>query len=312
MAGQEQKYCEVWAIGGGKGGTGKTLLTSQIAVSLSLKGKRVVMIDADYGGANLHSYFNAGGITTSLKGFFNEKKNLTELISPTSIPNLFLIRGDQYDVDANKITYAQKQKFLRQIKKLDADYVLLDLAAGSDADTIDTFLIADKGILVTIPDITALDNLFQFIKTAYFRKIQQLLKREKQRITVKKIWNQKKDYNLKSVADLSNYIFQNHDPNGRIQKEIKSFNLYIVLNKLRNTNELLQGISLRSLCRKQLGLSSLYAGYVENDEKLWKNLSIIHPSKKFQVSPRIEKEIIRVTDNILADKQLNVDSLKYI
>ncbi len=270
------------------------------------------MIDADYGGANLHSYFNANTVSTSLKGFFNERKNLNELIAPTSIPNLYLIRGDQYDIDAIKISYAQKRKFLKQIKKLDADYVLLDLAAGSDADTIDTFLVADKGILVTIPDITALDNLFQFIKTAYFRKMQQLLNEAKQKIAIKKIWRHKEEHLLKNVADLSNFIFSNHDPDGRIKEEIKNFNLYIVLNKLRNTNELLQGISLKSLCRKQLGIPSIYAGYVENDEKLWKNLSIIHPLKKFQVSPRIEKEIIRVTDNIVTNKQLNVNSLKYI
>ncbi len=313
MIGQKQKYCEVWAIGGGKGGTGKTLLTSQLAVSLSLKGNRVIMVDADYGGANLHSYFNSTGrASTTLKGFFAEKKNLNELISPTSISNLYLIRGDQYDINAVKISYAQKQKFLRQIKQLDADYVLLDLAAGSDADTIDTFLAADKGIVVTIPDITALDNLFQFIKTAYFRKMQSLMNSAMQKNTIKKIWTKRESHNLKNVAELSEYIFKNHDPDGLIKQEIQKFNLYIILNKLRNSNEHLQGISLKSLCRKQLGIASLYAGYVENDEKLWQNLSIIQPSKKFQVSPRIEKEIIRVMENILEDRQLKVDTLQYI
>jgi len=313
MAGQKQKSCEVWAIGGGKGGTGKTLLTSQLAVSLAVKGKRVVMIDADYGGANLHSYFSvAGKASTTLKGFFTDRKNLNELMQPTSISNLFLIRGDQYAIDANKITYAQKKKFLRQTKQLDTDYVLLDLAAGSDADTIDTFLVADKGIVVTIPDITALDNLFQFIKTAYFRKMQGLLNGSSKKITIKKIWSDKEKHNLRNIADLSEHIYKNYDPEGLVREEMGKFNLYIILNKLRNTNELLQGISLKSLCRKQLGIASLYAGYVENDEKLWQNLSIIQPTKRFQVSPRIEKEIIRVTENILTDTQMKVDSLQYI
>ena len=48
---------EIWAIGGGKGGTGKSFLTCNIAASLAQQGKKVVMIDADFGGANLHSFF---------------------------------------------------------------------------------------------------------------------------------------------------------------------------------------------------------------------------------------------------------------
>jgi MinD-like ATPase involved in chromosome partitioning or flagellar assembly len=48
----------------------------------------------------------------------------------------------------------------RHIKNLSGDYVLLDLGAGSGHNTIDTFLIADKMIVVTQPEITAIENLY--------------------------------------------------------------------------------------------------------------------------------------------------------
>ncbi len=47
---------EIWAIGGGKGGTGKSFLTSSIGRNLAQSGYRVTLIDADLGGANLHSF----------------------------------------------------------------------------------------------------------------------------------------------------------------------------------------------------------------------------------------------------------------
>ena len=64
---------EIWAIAGGKGGTGKTFLTSQMAVALASKNNKVLVIDTDFGGANVHSFFGLKKKITSLNLFFEEK-----------------------------------------------------------------------------------------------------------------------------------------------------------------------------------------------------------------------------------------------
>ena len=53
MEKNENSHVEIWALGGGKGGTGKTFVLSQLANCLASKGKRVILIDTDFGGANL-------------------------------------------------------------------------------------------------------------------------------------------------------------------------------------------------------------------------------------------------------------------
>ena len=45
----------MWTIGGGKGGIGKSLFTANVGITLAQMGNRVCVIDADLGGANLHS-----------------------------------------------------------------------------------------------------------------------------------------------------------------------------------------------------------------------------------------------------------------
>ena len=84
----------VWAIGGGKGGIGKTLLTSNMAVYLSWLNKKVVVIDMDLGGANLHTSLGVNTPTKTLSDLIlNRVENIQDLIQATPIRNLSLVSG---------------------------------------------------------------------------------------------------------------------------------------------------------------------------------------------------------------------------
>jgi flagellar biosynthesis protein FlhG len=302
---------EIWAVGGGKGGTGKTFLVSQLGRSLAAMGKRVILVDADFGGANLHSFLGIKRKTKSIKNFFDDKEPLETLAVKTSQKNLQIIPGDPFCMHPMNTTQSEKKNLLHQLKKLNADYILLDLPGGTHTDTVDIFLTAHKPILVTLADITAIDNLFQFIKCAYMRKLQLLLHGNKSKITVKSLWDKREEYGIQNNADLTAYIKQNLDPHHRIARALDKFSLSIVLNKLRNSSEILQGFSLKSLCIKHLGIPALYAGYITFDEKLWKSLSILQPLPSFSVSPRLQKEFKRITENIMNNGQMKIDGFKH-
>ena len=69
---------EVWAVGGSKGGIGKSFITSGIGTWLALKEKRTILIDADYGGANLHSFFGIDRPEKTLSDFFKNSHPLSD------------------------------------------------------------------------------------------------------------------------------------------------------------------------------------------------------------------------------------------
>src|SRR6201999_4167534 len=86
----------IWAIGGGKGGIGKTLLTSNMAVYLSWLNKKVVVVDMDLGGANLHTSLGVDAPTRTLSDLLLGKiEDISELVQNTPLRNLFLISGAQ-------------------------------------------------------------------------------------------------------------------------------------------------------------------------------------------------------------------------
>ena len=161
---------EIWAVGGGKGGTGKTFIASCIGTYLARKGRDVVLVDMDIGGANLHSFFGLGRPQKSLTGFFEAGAALPDLLLKTDLDNLSLITGDIDSIASDKFKFTQKLKLFRQIMRLNARNVVIDLGAGTHHNTIDTFLIADKMIVVLVPEVIAIENMYHFIKNALFRK----------------------------------------------------------------------------------------------------------------------------------------------
>ena len=311
----DQKQVEIWAVGGGKGGTGKTFVLSQLANCLASKDKRVILIDTDFGGANLHTFFGIKRNPASIIDFFEKKDNLENLVIDTPIENLAIIPGNTGSISPANINYAQKLRLFRNIKQLTADYILLDLGGGTSLDTIDSFLLADKLIVVAVPEVTAVENLYQFIKSVYFRKLKALFGIYGLKDTAREIWQERRTYGIKTLIDLLDYL-KNESPemNKILTDELAGFTVFIILNKVRNVREVQEGFSIKSVCIKYIGVDARYSGYIEYDYQFWRHLSLIQSSAAtgVTVSYSIKNDVMKIADNIISGDQMRIDSLKNV
>ncbi len=309
----EESQAEIWAVGGGKGGTGKTFVACQLACSLAAMNKKTILIDTDFGGANVHTFFGVKATSRTIASFFEKKHELNDLVTETQVENLSIIPGNTRTVSPANIKHAQKIKLFRHIKHLDADYVILDLGGGTTLDTIDSFLLADKLVVVTIPEITAIENLYQFIKSVYFRKLKSLFGVYGIKDTAKHAWDNKAKHGIKTIGDLLEHLKGSSDNMDMIlSKELENFTFEIILNKVRNARELQEGFSIKSACIKYIGVNARYSGYVEYDFQFWRNLSLIQVAPRFVVSHSTQNEIAKIAGNIINSDQLNIGSLTYI
>ncbi|MBI3179572.1 MAG: P-loop NTPase, partial [Deltaproteobacteria bacterium] len=159
---------QVIAIGGGKGGIGKSLLAANLAIHAAELGKQVIVIDADLGGANLHTCLGMKPPQVTLSDFVNRKvKDLEAVVTPTPIKGLGLVSGALDLLGAANPKYTQKLRLLREVTRLDVDVVIIDLGGGTGFNILDFFLIADHGILTAMPEPTSIENAYRFIKAAY-------------------------------------------------------------------------------------------------------------------------------------------------
>jgi flagellar biosynthesis protein FlhG len=159
------------AVGAGKGGVGKSLISSNLAVAWAQEGRRVVLIDGDLGAPNLHTLLGVGRVRGGLDAFFaGDLLRLSEAVVDTGVPGLGLVvgavRSEAADLDAG-----DRQRFLSQLRSVDADVVLVDIGAGTSRNAVDLFLAADHRLVVMVPQLPALQNAYLFLKAGVLQMI---------------------------------------------------------------------------------------------------------------------------------------------
>jgi flagellar biosynthesis protein FlhG len=302
-----EKEGKIWAIGGGKGGTGKTFVTSAMGTYIARKGKRVTLIDIDIGGANLHSFLGISRPKKSLTDFFEAGASLNKLAVKTGIDNMSLITGDIHSLASDNIKFTQKLKLFRHIMKLNKHYVIIDLGAGSHNNTLDTFLMADKKIVILEPEITSVENMYHFIKNALFRKLRMSLREYGFKDIVEQMWERREEYGIKNLRELIDSIRVNFSHVGDIiDKELSDFKLSLVLNKIRSSDDILIGSSVKSIFMKYLGVDTKFAGFVEYDDSVWKSVRERRPFMLNYSLSRIAKEVEVFTENLLKGKEIKL------
>ena len=164
------------AFGGGKGGIGKSLLSANFGAALAQAGHQVLVVDLDLGGTNLHTLMGLPEPETTLSDFISRRvSSLDELIIPTAIPGLKVLPAARDDLDAPLLKATQRDKLLRHLKKAPFDFILLDLGAGSSANTLDFFHAATVGVIVVTAEKPAIENAHRFLKALIERQIKRII-----------------------------------------------------------------------------------------------------------------------------------------
>lgn len=170
----EHARCKILPVASGKGGVGKSVLVANLGISLASFGQRTVLVDLDLGGSNLHTYLGMKNRHRGIGNFISDKDvSFSDVKIRTPYPNLDFVPGDVLVPGTANMTHGQKRSVIRNIEKLDADYVLLDLGSGSHFNTLDFFLMSNSGFLVSTPQAPAILNAYGFLKNAVFRLLQQ-------------------------------------------------------------------------------------------------------------------------------------------
>ena len=123
---------KLWSIAGGKGGIGKSLVSLGLGVALARLGKKVILIDGDLGGANLHTLMGVRYPHVTLEHFLTKKvTRLEDTVIETSVEGINLICGADDLMGSANPTFAQKVRLLQQIEDLPGGGCILSMKVSS-------------------------------------------------------------------------------------------------------------------------------------------------------------------------------------
>jgi len=163
-------------IASGKGGVGKSFLAANMGIALAELGKKVIVADLDFGGSNLHTCLGIHNVNPGIGDFLKARfGKLEDLLVATDTENLKFLAGDVRSPFLANMHHAQKMRLIHNLKRLDCEFLILDLGSGSTFNTLDYFGMAQLGLLVTTTEHTSTMNMLTFLKLFAFRIIERSL-----------------------------------------------------------------------------------------------------------------------------------------
>jgi len=152
-------------------------------------------------------------------------------------------------------------------------------------------------IVVTVPERMAIENLYIFIKSAFFRKLSPLFTKLGIRNEARDIWTHRENYNIRSMDEFTSHLSSYFPEFGQLFREaMENFRVYVVLNKVRDYHQIETGLAIKSMAEKYLGIAASFSGHVRYDRDFWDRLLQDQAYLSRVSAARIMVDMSRITD----------------
>tara|TARA_B100000579_G_scaffold436928_1_gene464497 strand:- start:2243 stop:3214 length:972 start_codon:yes stop_codon:yes gene_type:complete len=255
-------------IASGKGGVGKSFLAANISIALARLGKKVIAADLDFGGSNLHTCFGMHNTNPGIGDYLRAKSGeLEDLLVKTNTENLQFLAGDARSPFMANMPHVQKLRLAQNLRKLNYEFLILDLGSGSTYNTLDFFGMTRLGMLVATPEHTSIMNMLTFLKLFAFRIIERTVPKNKSvEIKLKELYNRSVNEGILTVSNLLNEISEiDKDYAEKAKQNWVQYRPRIVFNKCEAPGDLELIKDLQNTLEENLMLHVDFFGCLYSD-----------------------------------------------
>jgi len=255
-------------IASGKGGVGKSIIAANLAVSLANLGHSVVAIDLDLGGSNLYSYLGLGNKYPGIGDYLTSKRGkLKDYLVQTNFENLQFLAAEHRITFMANIPHAQKVKLINEIRNIEADYILLDLGAGTTFNTLDYFDFSKNGLVITTFEKPAIYNTLSFIKNFIHRVVLKETKQNhKVNSDINKAYKNIDGDDYLTVGEIIDIVEKNDTSLAlKINTLTKSYQPRIIFNRGGHPDELGVINHMQPTIKRNLSIELCFFGFLFED-----------------------------------------------
>jgi len=269
----------LYSIGGGKGGIGKSFLTSNLAILFAKSGSKTLLVDLDFGGANSHTYLEVKKLKHSAFDYLSGNvKDVNQVIQPTQFTNLHIVtaQGEWFKSDEN--LYSKVPQLIEKLKALNFDRIFLDLGAGTNPETMSGYLNSDFKLTLATPEPTSIENTYFFLKKAFYNHLTAVSERHGFSNHINTVLEKKEKYGVRNPAQLLRHIETEYGKTGqRLVREFSELKPYFILNQCRSPLDYKLGQSLSQISRNYFGITAVTIGHLGYDNRVWQSVRSMKP-----------------------------------
>lgn len=259
----------VLPVGGGKGGIGKSAIAANLGLALARLEHRVVVLDADLGGSDLHNLLGLENDRPGLGELLTSRDlTLPQVVAPVLEPRFAFVPGDAMVVATANPSFQKKRKLLNAIKALDCDFALLDLGAGTAITVMDFYLTSPLSLVVMLPERPAVLNAFNFLKNALFRALERIFRGNAATERVLEGFQARsRGPGAMRVEELLAAMEEARPGEGqRARRAVERWRPKLVLNRVRRVDDFVYAAQLMRWARQDLGMLVEVLGFVPEDD----------------------------------------------
>ncbi|MCB9522331.1 MAG: P-loop NTPase [Myxococcales bacterium] len=282
------------AFAGGKGGAGRSTLVANVGLFLSRLGRDVVLADLDPAGQNLHTFLGMDPILPTPG--MRMRSALPPRVDRMPGMNLRLCRPHHALMGADD---PLRQQALDVARASGADVIVLDLGVQPDPLALDTFLEADCGVVVTLPEPAAMERTYAFLRAALYRRL--LDGDDEPAVVSRALLTADHVGQLDTPAELIDALAGVH-PNAAqaIRARVLAFAPKILVNRCGNRADRDLAAGICSALRRRWNINAEALGGIDADDTALESLRRRRPLVVEYPGSALARDIERLTRRLMA------------
>ena len=292
---------QIIPVAGGKGGVGKSLIAANLAIALAQAGKKTYLIDMDLGASNLHLILGEYGAKKGIGTFLSKASKFDEIITKTQYENLFFIPGDSEIPGYAALRAKHRNALAKEFIKLDADYIIIDLGAGTHVGVLDFFLLSARGIVVTTPSVTATLDAYIFLKNVVFRMMTSAFPSgSKGAIFLENLRKDASSMQMMYIPKITEQLKEIDKDNASVFiRRLEKFKPRLIMNIIDDPKDTEKALKIRRSCRQYLDIDLEHLGVVYRDSMQDVALSSKLPVLIYKPQSMVSQAIYRISEKVI-------------